>query len=276
MIKLKEITLEKKQEVLDYAKANGIYPTYNKYRAEGIKIYPDTIKYWLDPELREKKKNKGKIRYNTKLKNDPAYIQRCDEYRTIRKESGTSHEKWKIWYAKNRDKRSKMLKQKRIDNLPAIKIILKEKHKAFMESTTAEQRRELRSRYYTVNKKLAYYEQYRERYKTDPLFKLKIMMRNNVSRALEHNDMSKQCPSHQYLGCTIEEFRLHIEKQFKEGMTWENHGRGEMAWHLDHITPLATLKDINDQEKLKQICHYTNYQPLWEFDNLSKGNKYDI
>ena len=78
-----------------------------------------------------------------------------------------------------------------------------------------------------------------------------------------------------YLGCSIEEFKAHIERQFRDGMTWDNHSRGEKCWHLDHIKPLASLKDITDTETLKEICHYTNYQPLWEKENLAKQDKYE-
>jgi hypothetical protein len=37
-----------------------------------------------------------------------------------------------------------------------------------------------------------------------------------------------------YLGCNIEEFKKHIEAQFVENMTWDNHGE----WHIDKLIPL--------------------------------------
>ena len=52
-------------------------------------------------------------------------------------------------------------------------------------------------------------------------------------------------------------------------MTWENHG----VWHIDHIKPCCQFNLI-DEEEQKKCFHYTNLQPLWAKDNLSKGGKY--
>ena len=68
------------------------------------------------------------------------------------------------------------------------------------------------------------------------------------------------------LGIEWEELKTYIEAMFTDGMTWENYGE----WHIDHIYPLSKAKDENH---LKELCHYTNLQPLWAEDNLSKGDK---
>lgn len=74
------------------------------------------------------------------------------------------------------------------------------------------------------------------------------------------------------LGCTLEELRIFIESKFQPGMTWDNWCfRG---WHIDHIRPLASF-DLENREEFLKAVHYTNLQPLWAFDNLSKGAKYD-
>lgn len=70
------------------------------------------------------------------------------------------------------------------------------------------------------------------------------------------------------IGCTWAALSKHLEAQFQPGMSWDNMGQ----WHIDHIRPLAAF-DLTDIEQMKTACHYTNLQPLWAFDNLSKGSR---
>lgn len=70
------------------------------------------------------------------------------------------------------------------------------------------------------------------------------------------------------LGCSILEFKQHIEKQFVRGMDWNNYGK----WHIDHIKPCDSF-DLSLESEQKICFHYSNLQPLWAKDNLSKGRK---
>ena len=66
-----------------------------------------------------------------------------------------------------------------------------------------------------------------------------------------------------------DKIRYNIESKFQSGMTWENHSIH--GWHLDHKIPLAAF-DLSDYEQFKKACHYTNLQPLWANENLSKND----
>ncbi len=99
--------------------------------------------------------------------------------------------------------------------------------------------------------------------KENIVFKLK----SNLSRRLRY--FLKDCKKDRtvnYLGCSILECKLHLEKQFKSGMSWKNYGE----WEIDHIIPLASAKNEQDVYKLS---HYTNLQPLWKSENRKKSDK---
>lgn len=73
-------------------------------------------------------------------------------------------------------------------------------------------------------------------------------------------------------GYGVKELRSHLEKQFVEGMTWDNYGE----WHIDHIRPVASFDFEVEFEKTVRACWaLTNLQPLWAIDNIKKGKKWD-
>lgn len=135
-----------------------------------------------------------------------------------------------------------------------------------------------------------YQNEYCKEYRKDPE-KKKIRnkreveaRKNNITRHLSDvlrtriGNLLKTGSAVKDLGCSIEEFKLHLERQFypnketKEEMSWENYGK--FGWHIDHIKPLASFNLENREEFLK-AAHYTNLQPLWAKENLSKSDKTD-
>jgi len=112
-------------------------------------------------------------------------------------------------------------------------------------------------------------EKFLERRKKDPAFKILTILRGRIRQALK--GYNKSDLTVKLLGCSIEEFWIHLEKKFTRGMTRENHGE----WHVDHIIPCASF-DLSKPEEQVKCFHYTNLQPLWAIDNLKKGDrKYD-
>ena len=99
----------------------------------------------------------------------------------------------------------------------------------------------------------AYMKQYN---KTSQAHKLRCWLLNQLKRKGESKTTWIE-----HIGCTRDEFKAHIESQFVEGMCWDNWTIN--GWHMDHIHPLS--KGGSN--------HYTNIQPLWWYDNLSKSNK---
>jgi hypothetical protein len=72
------------------------------------------------------------------------------------------------------------------------------------------------------------------------------------------------------LGCSIEEFKQYLQKQFKEGMTWSNYG--QHGWVIDHIYPCCKF-DLSIEEEQRECFNYKNLQPLWRKENSQKSGK---
>ena len=109
----------------------------------------------------------------------------------------------------------------------------------------------------------------RERRAKDPVYRLSLVLRCRISNVLRGKGKKAE-KSITLLGCSVAWLLAHLEKQFTPGMSWDNYGSG---WHIDHIRPCASF-DLSATDQQKQCFHYTNLQPLWAKDNLSKGAKY--
>jgi len=112
-----------------------------------------------------------------------------------------------------------------------------------------------------------------KRRETQPLYRLRERVSTTINKALARNKGGKDGQSVlQYLPYTIEELKEHLENQFQEGMTWNNHG--VHGWHLDHIIPQSKLiYDSMDHPNFQKCWALENLQPLWAKENISKSNK---
>lgn len=105
---------------------------------------------------------------------------------------------------------------------------------------------------------------YNER-KSDPFFAFKVRARNLISCAmrLKGNGFKKAKKTEEILGCSIEFFYSHIERQFNNGMSWELMSEIE----IDHIVPVSSASSI---EEVIALSHFTNLRPMWGVDNQKK------
>lgn len=115
-----------------------------------------------------------------------------------------------------------------------------------------------------------YLRHVKKKLREDDLFRLQQNVRTRMCAALAKASVSKSSRTLAIVGCTAAELRQHLQSKFQPGMTWEN--RGRHGWHIDHIIPLAKF-DLTDPEQQAAAFHYTNLQPLWARDNLSKSDK---
>lgn len=118
-----------------------------------------------------------------------------------------------------------------------------------------------------VKKRKAYLAGYmRKKRKEDPLFCIRDNIRRRLARSISAEKDQQRPKIEQIIGCSMDVFRQHIERQFLPGMSWENMGE----WHLDHIVPISSAKT---EEGIYALNHHTNLRPLWASENLRKSNK---
>lgn len=171
-----------------------------------------------------------------------------------RKFKGGKSESDKRHYEKNREKRIQSSKNWAMKNKEHLGNYQKEYHKENKEKIRETKRN---------------YE--RTRKSTDPHYKLIGNFRTAIYQVLKENNVNKNGHYFDVLGYSQEELIKHLEKQFIDGMTWDNYGK----WHVDHIRPITSfdIKEIGDEEFLK-CWGLGNLQPLWGIDNIRKSNNY--
>lgn len=131
----------------------------------------------------------------------------------------------------------------------------------------SEKGRAIKSAYKKTEKYIKQQNEYgKNKYRTDKKFALKKNLRDRLSKALKAKNWKKNTKFSQYIGCSLDELKNHLEKQFTQGMTWENYGE----WEVDHIKSLGNSKT---EQEMYERSHYTNLQPLWRLDNIKKSNK---
>jgi hypothetical protein len=152
----------------------------------------------------------------------------------------------KEYYKENRDALKEYSKQYRLSNPDKIKD---------------------QSKKYFAENKQKINDRVMSRYHKDPSFRLSKVLRARFYEVVIHN--YRKTKWRKVLGCSVKELKDYLEAKFLRGMSWENHGK----WHIDHIVPLSAF-DLASDAQVALAFHYTNLQPLWARDNLSKGGRY--
>lgn len=184
----------------------------------------------------------------------------CEIIKNIRKHmcSKCYHREY---YLKNKDKILTRYQNNREQLL--------EYQKQYNQNHPEDLKRNHRNYYYThkekYNTQCLQYQN--DRYKNDTMYKITKITRNAIRDAIKRRKNIKNEQTIKILGCSILDFKLYIEQQFLEGMSWDNYGE----WELDHIKPISLATNLDE---LLILNHYTNFQPLWAHDNRVKSNKF--
>ena len=182
----------------------------------------------------------------------------------------------KIWYQTNKENHNKRSRIWRKNNKEKIRELCKEwynnnkervatKAKIWYESN--KERKKLTCKLWHEKNRQIIADKQRHKRKTNPSYRLLMNLRRRTLLALKGKNKSANTMT--LLGIPNVEFLWnYLEKQFKPGMTRKNHGK----WHLDHIKPCSSF-NLTKAEEQSECFHYTNLQPLWASENLSKGNR---
>ena len=92
-----------------------------------------------------------------------------------------------------------------------------------------------------------------------------------LHRVLRLTGQDKEDRTEAMLGYTRSELVYSIERQFQEGMRWDNHGE----WHIDHIIPVSELLRLGIKNP-KRINALSNLRPLWAEANMKKHSRFEL
>jgi len=198
-------------------------------------------------------------------------------------------EKHKIYAEANPEKIAEYHKQYNIEN--AEKIAIRYKEYSSREEVK-QHRQEYWDEYYNNNREeilirgAEYYEKtkedrkayrkknrkklsayYRNRYKTDPIYRLRVLISSGIRKSL--NNQKDGWAWEKLVGYTLQDLKLHLESKFDDKMTWSNCGS---YWHIDHIVPIHMFNITSyTDESFKKCWSLENLQPLYGPDNLKKN-----
>lgn len=171
----------------------------------------------------------------------------------------------KMYRERNQEKIKEYMKKYRKEHKENIKEknkLYKIKHKNEISEYMKKYRKDNKSK---INEKKKMYE--KEHYKIKEN-KLKVNIRNLLSKCFLKKGYKKNTKSEKILGCNYAMFTEHLLNTFKKNYGYEWDGIEKV--HIDHIIPLATAKT---EEEIIKLCNYKNLQLLKAKDNIIKKDK---
>lgn len=224
-----------------------VFWAYDKYKSNGQR--------WIAENLFHKKIEKNKEAQKNKLKKQKIFSAgyvREDGMVFLRYNKMAKN--GEVWISKDEFEKRKAIRRK----------ILNDRYSNDKEFKNKLKKYAIRNRQ-KIRERMKFY--LRDRRKKDILFKLSLNIRALIRDSFKNKNIKKKTKSEKILGCSICDFKKHIESNFQLGMSWEN--RSE--WHIDHIMPVCLAKN---ELHLIRLNHYSNLRPLYATENLKKSGKY--
>lgn len=106
-----------------------------------------------------------------------------------------------------------------------------------------------------------------QRYTSRPDVRIQRTIRERIRQMVKGR---KSRRTFDLLGYTVDDLKVHLERQFTKGMRWENFG----DWHIDHVVPLSSFNITSEFDpELQAAWALSNLRPLWATENLQKRAK---
>lgn len=223
-------------------------------------------------KFRDNNKSKVKLRSKSYYENNKERaLKKQEKYRLKNKEEILTKQRQyrnencehinktlKVWKNNNREKVIESSKKYRKDNVEKVKEY-RRKYRLENKSKIDNNRKKTQPliNLYLKNKR-----------DSNPIYRLTVNMRGRLKSYLTIKNITKKNRTFDLVGCTPDFLKEHLERQFKDNMSWDNYGLH--GWHIDHIIPLSSAKT---EEEIYKLCYYTNLQPLWAEENIKKSNK---
>ena len=185
------------------------------------------------------------------------------------------------WYEKNREAQSKIVKKKYADNPEKYRIINLKYYKDNYEKIIIYNRKWRREnpekfKKYRDNWKIKNPEKFKEigRNATRRVRQtIKGRLINNIRREIWASLRGSKNGNNwsALVGYNAEQLKEHLEKQFRNGMNWENYGS---FWEIDHIVPISAFNfEAHENIDFKRCWELKNLQPLEKAKNRKKSAK---
>jgi len=256
----------------------------NKYNKSQLRKESQK-EYYQRPEVKERRRknfqnhsseqreiyNINQRRYQKKARDNPNYKIKAKEYMEARREKPEVIKKTKE-YSKSYNSNPEVKKRKKEymrvwRQKPETIEHNKNYYKVYYSNPEVKKRKLELKKTRKSKDKLNKYRT--KRRLEDPGYKAIGNLRSGLNKLFRRKpSMNKNLSTLKLIGCSREELKIHLEKQFRPGMNWENYNYN--GWHIDHIIPLSTAKSFEEIVE-KKLMHYTNLQPLWRLDNQKKG-----
>ena len=172
----------------------------------------------------------------------------------------------KIYRENNKEKENNRLKKYREENRDKVKVSNEKYKKNNINKIKIIKQNYVKNNPEKIRESNKQYVNKRKL--NDPLFRIKCKLKIIISNSLNRTKYIKNNKSIDILGCSYDNFKLHLELLWEPWLNWDNYGKYNgtegFGWDVDHIIPLSSA---TTEEGLLKLNHFSNLQPLCSYTN---------